>query len=75
MKNIHGNNSEIQTIESDTVQPLEIYECKMCDFKTTHHPGLKVMWQKEMEIQKIILLSSAFSSKKKLKQLIDEAVL
>ena len=38
--------SNIETIETEGE---EIYKCSVCEFKTTHNPGLKVIWQKSMD--------------------------
>ena len=70
MKTIHGNDEEMENIESETVQALETFKCKICDFTTTHQPGLKshvTKMHEKTENYPCDLCCEKFSSKKKLK--------
>ena len=43
MKTMHGNeiHSDIREIECVSLPTTEAFKCNMCEFTTTHNPGLK----------------------------------
>ena len=42
VQNDHGNSpNKISNIETIETEGEEIYKCSVCEFKTTHNPGLK----------------------------------
>ena len=74
-QNVHESTikdpSEVETIQTENINSeVEVFKCSMCDFETTHNPGLK-SHKTKMHVQKAIhsceQCSETFETRKKLK--------